>query len=454
MSAINVNSITGRTGSHGPVLTGLTTFTGDLHVGGGVSFSGITTVSTSLHVVGTGSSVGIGTDNPGNKLEVNSGTDNEGIKVVSTDAGSYITVADNTTTGSTRFGAIGDDFKIDVASGERLRIGSAGSVHIGDELSNANGHGLLSLTQNASAAFNALVIQQGNTGFNAHDGLHIGIDAGVHAYFKTFENRDFIFYTGSTNTEKLRLTSTGRLGIGTNNPDTNVAVLGNTDGVVNLDTTDSRGAFVRFRENGTSKAWVGCSEGIGSGGDQDDLGLRAVDNIRLRAGDNYVTINSSSGNIVMGAGAGIDFSADTGSNAGSSSAVLNDYEEGVYTPTFTCGSGSITLNGSYNIISYEKIGNCCHVHGRVRVSSVSSPGGALTIGLPFTRANPGEDSARIGGTIVVQNGSSAVVNYLIHPTGATGAEVARGDSSAIDTTVADNFSGDELVYVSITYRTT
>ena len=58
-----------------------------------------------------GSNIGIGTDNPGNKLEVNSGTDNEGIKVVSTDGGSYITVADNSTTGSTRFGAVGDDFK-------------------------------------------------------------------------------------------------------------------------------------------------------------------------------------------------------------------------------------------------------------------------------------------------------------------------------------------------------
>jgi len=163
---------------------------------------------------------------------------------------------------------------------------------------------------------------------------------------------------------------------------------------------------------------------------------------------------STSGNIKFTDGKGIDFSSASGSNAGSSNAVLDDYEEGVYTPVFTCGSGSITLNTSFDIIAYEKIGNCCHVHGRVRVSSVSSPGGALTIGLPFTRSNPGEDSARIGGTIVVQNGSSAVVNYLIHPTGATGAEVARGDTSSIDTTVADNFSGDELVYISITYRTT
>ena len=44
-------------------------------------------------------------------LEVNSGTDNEGIKVVSTDAGSYIRFADDSTTGSTRAGAVGNDFK-------------------------------------------------------------------------------------------------------------------------------------------------------------------------------------------------------------------------------------------------------------------------------------------------------------------------------------------------------
>jgi hypothetical protein len=44
MSAINVNSITGRTGTHGPVLTGVTTATNGLNI--------------------TGGSVGIGTDNP------------------------------------------------------------------------------------------------------------------------------------------------------------------------------------------------------------------------------------------------------------------------------------------------------------------------------------------------------------------------------------------------------
>jgi|DEB0MinimDraft_6_1074348.scaffolds.fasta_scaffold26599_3 hypothetical protein len=48
MSAINVNSITGRTGSHGPVLTGVTTISGDLHVGSGLSVTGVSTFSNTV----------------------------------------------------------------------------------------------------------------------------------------------------------------------------------------------------------------------------------------------------------------------------------------------------------------------------------------------------------------------------------------------------------------------
>ena len=75
--------------------------------------------------------VGIGTSSPTVALEVNGGTDNEPIKVVSTDAGSYIAFADNATTVAARLGAIGDDFKIDVNNAERARIDSSGRVGIG-----------------------------------------------------------------------------------------------------------------------------------------------------------------------------------------------------------------------------------------------------------------------------------------------------------------------------------
>ena len=402
MSAINVNSITGRTGTHGPVLTGVTTVTGDLHVGGGVSFSGITTVSSSLHVVGAGSSIGVGTDDPRSKLDIqgsdqelrfyrdggdrfgglrytgslfklrlpaadhfviDDASNNERLRVnangqvkiggsttVAPDADADNLVIDtgdvdsgisilSATTGRIYFGDAGDheagsiryvhtdnSMRFETANTERIRVGSAGSVHIGDNTSNANGHGLLSLTQNASAAFNALTIQQGNTGFNATDGLHIGIDGSVDSYIKTFENRDIYFTTGATNAERLRI---------------------NHDG--NVDITD--------------------------------------------------------GNLVLASGHGIDFSA-TGEGSGTmTSELLDDYEEGTWEPTFTSTSGAFN-SVSYNTDTgarYVKVGNLVTVNGCARCTAIDtsniSSGATLCIGgLPFTnvaRSN-GDNADNIG----------------------------------------------------------
>jgi len=402
MSAINVNSITGRTGTHGPVLTGVTTVTGDLHVGGGVSFSGITTVSTSLHVVGTGSSVGVGTDDPRSKLDiqgsdqelriyrdqgdrfgglrytgsifklrlptndpftVDDASDNERFRVNANGQvkiGGSTTVApdvdaDNlvidtgdvdsgisilsATTGRIYFGDAGDheagsiryvhtdnSMRFETASTERIRVGSAGSVHIGDNNSNANGHGLLSLTQNASAAFNALVIQQGNTAFTANDGLHIGIDASVDSYIKTFENRDIYFTTGVTNAERFRI---------------------NHDG--NVDITD--------------------------------------------------------GNLVLASGHGIDFSATGNSTGTLSSELLDDYEEGTFEPTFTSTGGafnSVNYHGDTGA-RYVKVGSLVTVNGCARCSAIdtSNIDGAHTLcigGLPFTNVarDNGDNADNIG----------------------------------------------------------
>ncbi len=52
MSAINVNSITGRTGTHGPVLTGVTTATNGLNVTGGSVGIGTSVPYYELHVQG------------------------------------------------------------------------------------------------------------------------------------------------------------------------------------------------------------------------------------------------------------------------------------------------------------------------------------------------------------------------------------------------------------------
>ena len=63
---------------------------------------------------------------------------------------------------------------------------------------------------------------------------------------------------------------------------------------------------------------------------------------------------------------------------------LDDYEEGTYTATLTCGtSGTITIDSSMDTLSYTKTGNSVTVNGRLYVASVSSPVGSLRVSLPF-----------------------------------------------------------------------
>ena len=152
----------------------------------------IETTSTGIDVTGTVTADG---------LTVNSGTGNEGISVVSTDAGSYISVADNGTTGSTRFGAVSNDFKIDVNSTERLRIDSSGQVGIGTSSPSRNLYisGGSSSRADVQLSYDAL-------GTTANDGVQFGIQSGG-GYIWNFENSALYFATN--NTERMRIASSG-----------------------------------------------------------------------------------------------------------------------------------------------------------------------------------------------------------------------------------------------------
>ena len=69
---------------------------------------------------------------------------------------------------------------------------------------------------------------------------------------------------------------------------------GQTDGVLNITTTDSRGSFIRFQQSGTSKVWVGCGQGLSLGA-ATDLGLRATNDIRMRAGSRLNAVLTAEG---------------------------------------------------------------------------------------------------------------------------------------------------------------
>ena len=106
---------------------------------------------------------------------------------------------------------------------------------------------------------------------------------------------------------------------------------------------------------------------------------------RLRitsAGD----VQVKTGNLVIGtSGKGIDFSATTDAT-GMTSELLDDYEEGSWTPV--CTSSGYTLVGASTKGFYTKIGNLVSIHFQVRFSAVGTNlASAAFSGLPFASSS-------------------------------------------------------------------
>ena len=98
---------------------------------------------------------------------------------------------------------------------------------------------------------------------------------------------------------------------------------------------------------------------------------------------------SPQGNLVLASGKGIDFSAN--SNAGGMTGeVLNDYEEGTWTPTWGSLGTAPTCTYVAQHGAYTKIGRVVHITCYVETTAASGGSGILTIaGLPFAAVNTG-----------------------------------------------------------------
>lgn len=94
-----------------------------------------------------------------------------------------------------------------------------------------------------------------------------------------------------------------------------------------------------------------------------------------------LTLNS--GNLVIGtAGKGIDFSATTHA-AGMTSELLNDYEEGTFTPVIAGSSSAGTASYVAQAGSYTKIGRMVYFQVYLSWSSGTGTGDLYVSGLPF-----------------------------------------------------------------------
>ena len=162
----------------------------------------------------------------------------------------------------------------------------------------------------------------------------------------------------------------------------------------------------------------------------------------------------STGNVVIGtAGKGIDFSATAGTGT---SELLDDYEEGTWSPTFVDNAGSTgttSMTGSTGI--YTKIGNIVEVQFYWYINSITAAPSGLYAGVggfPFTSAN---DATPSGAAVWYSNVDVPYGTLMttIEANKVQGIFYSQRDNANYGTISPSAIAASDTVYATITYRT-
>ena len=189
---------------------------------------------------------------------------------------------------------------------------------------------------------------------------------------------DLQIRTGAS--ERLRITSAGNLGIGVTDPAEKLEVNG---GKIFIDGNGNRKITLDPGSNTTYDSRIDASHSLVFRSYVD-----AGAGVKTCTFDTNGDLDLTQGrNIKFASGQGIDFSATSDSSGTMSSELLDDYEEGTFTPAFSFSNLSVSSFSSQQG-SYIKVGRIVHVNIYIRLSGSNLSGtpqtsGAVYINLPF-----------------------------------------------------------------------
>ena len=166
-------------------------------------------------------------------------------------------------------------------------------------------------------------------------------------------------------------------------------------------------------------------------------------------------VEVANGNVVIKtSGKGINFSA-TADAGGMSNELLDDYEEGTWTPALTYGGAAVGLNTPVG--TYVKVGNliCC----RCRCHTTDNPSGnnVNISGLPYTSSNPANDGNAITGAVYMETCASGITTG--HPMAfgfdnSTNFDIRMSGTTGGGTSQVSDAAGTGTSYMTtITYQT-
>lgn len=202
---------------------------------------------------------------------------------------------------------------------------------------------------------------------NSNNNLHIGYDTATKGYNTYISSNEIYFRTSSNYTERMRITSDGKVGIGTTAPDANLHVSGNKYNIKLNSTTGSTedSTFIwgsssnkntawRIVDNPTSGLWL--QYGV-SGADTHNMtisGMNATNLNALEVKAKNLTVNGSkvwhAGN--DGTGSGLDADTLDGYHAG-----FENYNVALYAnfPTWATLIENDLLREDYETAGYPTV---------------------------------------------------------------------------------------------------
>ena len=199
---------------------------------------------------------------------------------------------------------------------------------------------------------------------------------------------------GFTATEGLILTGQGSTNDVTIKNDADTAVLTVATGTTNVDIVGDVTASTLNADGDTAagdNAAIGytASEGLiltGQGSTDDITIKNDADTTVVNVATGGTDVEISAGNILFGTA---DKGVYLGVTSATASNLLDDYEEGTWTPTLTRSGTTMTSQNLSAEASYRKVGSLVHIQFDISITAIGSGGNesAFLSNLPFTAAS-------------------------------------------------------------------
>ena len=209
--------------------------------------------------------------------------------------------------------------------------------------------------------------------------------------------------------------------------------------------------------NKITPAGSGTTVTLGDSGDTFTIPSGAtITNNGTASGFGLTNWSESSGNLLP---SNASYGVYLGVNSATASNLLDDYEEGTFTPTFGGSTTDPTVSWNTQSGHYTKIGNIVHINLTFYPSAISGGSGNLNIrGLPFTNRNHRAPGSILYDRVRVQSNTTTVTPEIEQNTTYMAiSEMRQGENETrgfiqvddLEATTSDN----PFIQITITYTT-